>query len=253
MILKKIVSRLLFPVPVICGMLGLGLILLWFTRRQKTGKVLVTIAAFALLLLGNSQLSGVFLRTLEDRYHPADLSSLPAAAGSKPYIVVLGSGYSPDPDVDLDSRLSEDGLVRLVEGVQLCKKLAGCKLILSGGPPAMAQTMGKIALSLGIPQQEIILEEHSRDTEQEALFIKPTVSTKPFLLVTSASHMPRAMDLFTSLGMQPIAAPTDYLAKPSAFVIPDEIYPGPGGLDEITRTVYEYLGIEWEKLRGQIK
>ena len=254
MLLVKIVSRLLFPVPVICGVLALGLILLWFTRRQKAGKVLVTIATVLLLLLGNSRVSAVFLRTLEQRYHPIELSSLPAAAeGSGTYIVVLGSGYSPDPGIDLDSRLSEDGMVRLVEGVRLCRKLAGCKLILSGGPPAMAQTMGKIALSLGIPQQEIILEEHSLNTEQEARFIKPTVGTTPFVLVTSASHMPRAMDLFRSLGMRPIAAPTDYLAKPSYRLVPDDIYPGYYGLYEITRTVYEYLGIEWEKLLGQIK
>lgn len=254
MLLKKIVSRLLFPVPMICTLLGLGLILLWFTRRQKAGKILVTIGTALLLLLGNSQISAIFLRTLEGRYHPIELSSLPAAGKeSITYIAVLGSGYSPDPRIDLDSRLSEDGLVRLVEGVRLCRKLAGCRLILSGGPPAQAETMGKIALSLGIKREDIILEEHSRDTEQEAQFIKPTVGATPFLLVTSASHMPRAVDLFASLGMKPIAAPTDYLAKPSAALIPDEVYPGPRGLYEITRTVYEYLGIEWEKLRGQIK
>lgn len=254
MILKKIVSRLLFPVPVVCELLLLGLILLWFTRRQKTGKVLVTIATFALLVLGNSQVSAVFLRTLEDRYHPLVLSSLPASLdSSSATIVVLGSGYSPDRQIGLDSRLSEDGLVRLVKGVQLCRKLSGCRLILSGGPPAQAETMDKIALSLGIKKKDIILEKHSTDTEQEAVFIKPMVGTTPFLLVTSAAHMPRAMDLFRTRGMRPIAAPTDYLAKPSAAVAADEIYPGPGGLGEITRTVYEYLGIEWEKLRGQIK
>ncbi|MEJ2009016.1 MAG: ElyC/SanA/YdcF family protein [Acidobacteriota bacterium] len=251
--LEKIVSRLLFPVPVICGVLALGAILLWFTRRQKAGKVLVTIVAILLPLLANGQVSGVFLRTLEQRYHPVVLSSQPAAAGSEPYIVVLGSGYSPGPGIDLDSRLSEDGMVRLVEGVQLCRKLTGCKLILSGGPPAMAQTMGQIAHSLGIAQQQIILEEHSRNTEQEAQFIRPTVGTTPFLLVTSASHMPRAMDLFRTLGMKPIAAPTDYLAKPSVRLVPNDIYPDYYGLHEITRTVYEYLGIEWEKLLGQIK
>lgn len=254
MLFKKIVSRLLFPVPAICEILLVGLMLLWFTRRQKAGKILVTIAALVLLFLGNSLMSAVFLRTLEDRYQPVALSSLPASVNSpQTYVVVLGSGYSPDPRIDLDSRLSDDGLIRLVEGVRLCIKLGGCRLILSGGPPAQAETMGKIAISLGIKQQDIILEKHSRDTEQEAQFIKPTVGTTPFLMVTSAAHMPRAMDLFRSLGMKPIAAPTDYLVKPGASLISDEIYPGPAGLSEATRTVYEYLGIEWEKLRGQIR
>ena len=252
--LVKIVSRLLFPVPVICEVLALGLILLWFTRRQKAGKVLVTAGTVMLLLLGNSRVSAVLLSSLEQRYHPLALPSLAAATGpiKETYIVVLGSGYSPGPRIDLDSHLSEDGLARLMEGVRLCRTLAGCKLILSGGPPAAAQTMGKIALSLGVRPQDIILEEHSRNTEQEARFIKPAVGATPFLLVTSASHMPRAMALFRKLGMQPTAAPTDYLASRGGAVVPDEIYPGFYGLYEAERTVYEYLGITWEKLLGQI-
>lgn len=255
--LKKIVAGLLFPAPVICELLVLGLALLWFTRQQKAGKILVTIAVGLLLLLGNAWISARLLSTLEQRYHPLTLSSLAGAQGKSEnatYIVVLGSGYSPDPRIDLDSRISEDGMVRLVEGVRLCRKLAtGCKLILSGGPPAQAETMGKIARSLGIPQQEIILEEHSRDTEQEALFIKPTVGSTPFLLVTSASHMPRAMDLFRNQGMNPTPVPTNYLATQGGAIVPDKIYPSIYGLYEAERTVYEYLGMAWERLRGQIK
>ena len=253
--LEKLVSRLFFPVPVICELLLIGLALLWFTRRQKAGKVLVTAGTLLLLLLGNNHVSGIFLRTLEQRYPPLVLPSVPAASGRSDadiHVVVLGSGYSPDARVDLDSRLSQDAVVRLVKGVRLCRKLDGCKLILSGGPPASAQTMRSIALSLGIPQQEIILEENSYNTEQEARFIKPTVGTKPFLLVTSASHMPRAMALFRKLGMQPIAAPTDFLAKQGGPAVPDGIYPGSFGLFEAERTVYEYLGMTWEKLIGKI-
>jgi uncharacterized SAM-binding protein YcdF (DUF218 family) len=253
--MEKIVPGLLFPVPVICEVMVAGLLLLWFTRRLQAEKVLITVGTVMLLLLGNSQVSSVFLRMLEQRYHPVDLSSLPlpkGRSGKAAYVVVLGSGYSPDPRVDLDSALSEDAMVRLVEGVQICLKLTGCKLILSGGPPAAAQTMSKVALSLGVKPQDIILEEHSRDTEQEAQFIKPIVGVTPFLLVTSASHMPRALALFGKLGMKPTAAPTDYLAKQSDVAAPDEIYPSTYGLHESERAVYEYLGLAWEKLLGQI-
>jgi uncharacterized SAM-binding protein YcdF (DUF218 family) len=253
--LAKIVSRLFFPVPVICELLVVGLVLLWFTRRQKTGKVFVTLGTAILLLLGISHVSGAFLRTLERRYHPLELASLPAELtklGNSTYVVVLGSGYSTDPRVDLESHLSEDAMVRLVKGIQLCRQVESCKLILSGGPPAAPHVMRDVALSLGIPLQEIILEEKSRDTEQEARFIKPMVGTSPFLLVTSASHMPRAMGLFRKLGMQPIADPTDYIAKRGGAAVPDGICPGSFGLYEAERTVYEYLGMAWGKLRGQI-
>ncbi len=253
--LVKIVSRLFFPVPVICELLLIGLVLLWFTRRQKAGRILVAAGTFLLLALGCGPLPSIFLRTLEQRYPPVAPSTLQAAAGrstGSTCIVVLGSGYSPDPSVDLDSHLSQDGVVRLLKGIQLCRQAASCKLVLSGGPPGAAQTMGKIALSMGIQQQDIILEERSRNTEEEARFIQPTVGASPFLLVTSASHMPRAMGLFRKLGMKPIAAPTDYLAKTGGPFSPDYFYPSTGGLSKAERTVYEYLGIAWEKLLGQI-
>ena len=253
--LAKVISRLFFPVPVICELLLAGLVLLWFTRRQRAGRVLVTLGTAALLLLGTSWVSSSFLNTLEQLYHPLDLSSLPAEltkSGNSIYVVVLGSGYSTDTRVDLDSRLSEDAIVRLVNGIQLCRKVESCKLILSGGPPAAPLAMEEVALSLGIPQQEIMLEEKSRNTEQEARFIQPIVGATPFILVTSASHMPRAMGLFRKLGMKPIAAPTDYLAKHGGTAVPDGIFPGSFGLYEAERTVYEYLGMAWEKLLGQI-
>jgi uncharacterized SAM-binding protein YcdF (DUF218 family) len=253
--LEKIVSRLLFPVPVICELLIAGLVLLWFTRRQKAGKILVTIGTAMLLLLGIGQVSGVFLRTLEHRYPPLKLSSLPARltkSENGTFIVVLGSGFSTDPRVDLNSHLSQDALARLLAGVQICRQVESCRLVLSGGPSAATQAMRDVAISLGILQQEIILEEKSRNTEQEARFIKPMVGNVPFILVTSASHMPRAMGLFRKLGMQPIAAPTDYIVQRGGPLVPDGIYPSSSGLFEAERFVYECLGMAWEKLRGQI-
>ena len=253
--LIKIVSRLFFPVPVIFEVLAVGVVLLWFTRWQKAGKILVTAGTILLLLLGNSRVSALLVRPLEQRYEPVALSSLSSTTGKpgeKTFIVVLGGSYSPDPRIDLDSRLSEETIERLLEAVRICDKVAGCKLILSGGPPPQAQALSKIALSLGVSQQDMILEENSHNTEQEALFIKPIVGLQPFFLVTSASHMPRAMGLFRKLGMHPIAAPTDYLAKWNPALTQDDLYPGYYGFYEAERAVYEYLGITWERLNHEI-
>ncbi|HET7215132.1 MAG TPA: ElyC/SanA/YdcF family protein [Terriglobia bacterium] len=245
--LVKIVSRLFFPVSIICELLLIGLILLWFTRRQKAGRVFVTVGTLMLLVLGCAPISNVLLRTLEQRFHPIAPASLlqeaVGAPGGSTYIVVLGTAYSPDPRVDMASHISVDGVARLVQGMILCRKVQSCKLILSGGPPAAAQTMDQIALSTGIKKQDITLEEYSHNTEDEARYIKPIVGATPFLLVTSASHMPRAIGLFKKLGMNPIAAPTDYQARSGGQFSPDQYYPGASGLHEAERTFYEYLGM----------
>ena len=111
------------------------------------------------------------------------------------------------------------------------------------------QLLGKL---LGVPAQDIVLDRKSKNTEEEAVFIFPTVGKAPFVLVTSASHMPRAMGLFRKLGMNPIAAPTDYLAKGHRSWEPDTVFPGYYGLYESERAVYEYLGITWETFNHEM-
>ena len=43
MSLKTIVSYFLLPYPVILTLLVAGLVLLWFTKRQRVGKILVSV------------------------------------------------------------------------------------------------------------------------------------------------------------------------------------------------------------------
>jgi len=256
---KKIFSRLFFPVPMCVEIFLAGLILLWFTRKQRAARIVVSVGVMLLLVFSITSSSDMLLKPLEREYPPLLLKPggnidprLPPAG----FIVVLAGGFASDPDVPVTSQLSEDTTVRLVEGIRLYRELPSYKLVLSGGavfdPVPVAEVMGKVAQALGVNPQDIILESMSRDTEDEARLIKPVVGTNPFILVTSASHMPRSMALFRKLGMNPIAAPTDYLVTRHAKTNPDDFYPGTEGLLEAQRAVYEYLGLAWAKLRGRI-
>ena len=64
---------------------------------------------------------------------------------------------------------------------------------------------------MGVSKYNILMQEEPRDTEEEALYVKRIVKNKPFILVTAAYHMPRAMELFKKEGLSPIAAPTNFL------------------------------------------
>jgi uncharacterized SAM-binding protein YcdF (DUF218 family) len=117
-----------------------------------------------------------------------------------------------------------------------------------------AKVLADVALSLRVERQNLILESLSRDTEEEARLIQKMVGKDPFALVTSASHMPRAMALFKKLGMHPLAAPTDYGIKESLEeeIRPGMFFPGTAELQNTEAAVYEYLGLAWAKLRNQI-
>jgi uncharacterized SAM-binding protein YcdF (DUF218 family) len=113
--------------------------------------------------------------------------------------------------------------------------------------------MARVATILKIDRNDIILETSSQDTKDEALKIKKVVGSDRFVMVTSASHMPRAMALFQKQGMNPIPAPTDFWVKTSQQGIhPGSFYPRADGLRKMERVMHEYLGLVWAKLRGQI-
>jgi uncharacterized SAM-binding protein YcdF (DUF218 family) len=56
-----------------------------------------------------------------------------------------------------------------------------------------------------------------KDTKEEAQAAKKLLKEKPFILVTSASHMKRAMDIFNKEGLHPVAAPTYHTASKKDF------------------------------------
>ncbi len=64
-----------------------------------------------------------------------------------------------------------------------------------------------------VKSEDIVLETKATDTKDHPIYVKKIVGKDRFILVTSASHMPRAMALFRKHGMEPIAAPTDYMVK----------------------------------------
>jgi len=79
------------------------------------------------------------------------------------------------------------------------------------------------------------------------------VGKDKFILVTSAAHMPRAMGLFRKQGMEPIPAPTDYMAgEREGGLRLGMFFPSAGSLEKAGSAIHEYLGMVWGKLRSQI-
>ena len=252
-LLKKIISPLFLPVPLCLEILLTGLVLLWFTRRQKLGKIVVSMGVILLAILSYDAIPNGLLRPLEYKYPP--LVHLKAIHDIK-WIVVLGGGHISDPGIPCTGQLSDASMARLVEGIRLYRMLPGSKLILSGGsgfdPVPDAGIMADVARAIGVNKRDLILESLSRDTKDEARLIQKIIGRDRFVLVTSASHMPRAMALFEKRGMHPIPAPTEYLAKARQKISPAMFFPSADGLEKTERAFHEYLGLAWAKLRGQI-
>ncbi len=252
---KKIVGPFFFPLSLCLEILIMGLILLWFTKKKKAGNIFVSVGVILLTLFSYEPLPNLLLRPLEYKYPPLfTVKDLPEVR----WIVVLGGGHTSDPRMPANSQLCNSSIARLVEGIRLHNSLPGSKLILSGGvlydPVPEAKVLADVALALRVDRKNLVLESLSKDTEEEAVLIQKMVGKDPFVLVTSASHMPRSMALFRKLGMHPIAAPTDYDVKErqGEESSPGIFFPGIGELKKMELAIYEYLGLAWAKLRNRI-
>ncbi len=250
---KKILAPLVYPLSLSLEILLFGLFLLWFTRKQKIGKIVVSVGVLLLTVFSYGAISNTLLRPLEYKYAP--LLSLEDMRHVK-WIVVLGGGHTSDPQLPVTSQLSDASTARLIEGIRLHNMLPESKIILSGGglfdPVPNAKIMADVALSIGVDKEDLVLESVSKDTKDEAGLIQKIVGKDRFVLVTSASHMPRSMALFKKCGMHPIPAPTDYFVKKRQRVSPAMFFPSASDLYKTERAFHEYLGIAWAKLRGQI-
>jgi uncharacterized SAM-binding protein YcdF (DUF218 family) len=260
-ILKKIMAQLISPASLSLGISLIGLLLLLFTKRQGAGKVFVAIGLLLMVLFSYSFMPNYLLRPLEGKYGPyyiqlANNSYVSEGRHPVKFIVVLGAGHISDPKLPITSQIGRESLVRLVEGIRMYRKYSGVKLILSGGTgfgsTPTADVMAQVAKDLGVDEEDIILESQSKDTKDEAQLMKSLVGNNHFILVTSASHMPRSIALFKRQGMNPIPAPTGHLVIRKESLSPSSFFPRSGNLHKAEKSFHEYLGIAWAKLRGQI-
>lgn len=260
--LKKAVSRLLFPLPLTVLILVAGLILVWSERRRKLGAALLTAATLLLLLFSTSAFSTAILRPLEDQYPPLGPAQLDALDWeSADTIVVLAGCVVGFPDAPITRQVGGPPLARLVEGIRLYHACPHCTLVLSGGggcdpdAPVEVLTNYRFATAFGVAGEDIVIERASQDTDDQARILADMLGEKPFVIVTSASHMPRTMALLEAQGLHPIPAPTDHatglygLFSREAFGI-ESIYPNSDALRATERAIYEYLGLLWFRLAG---
>lgn len=258
-LLQKIVAMLLFPLNLCLQLIAAGLLLLWLGKRQKLGKTLVSTGFILLVLFSSNFFCNFSLGLLEDRYRPLLVEPINdkelASYAGVHWIVVLGGGHTGDMSLPATTRLSERSLSRVVEAIRLHRLLPHTKLVFSGGvvfePLPEADSMIDAALALGIDKASIVREGASRDTKDQALFIRQLVGTDRFLLVTSAAHMPRAAAMFRKLGVDFIPASCDQRIKESAWA-PTSFYPNNGALNRSENAVYEFLGFILAALTGRI-
>ena len=246
--LKKIVSALLMPLPfcLFLGLIGLGL--LWFTRKKMLASVCLTLSLFGIFFAAFQPLSSTLLYPLEHTYPAFHNEKQPIK-----FVMVLGSGHVVDPSLPITSELSTTGLMRLSEGIRIQRLYPDAFLILSGydGGTTISQArmMANVAIALGVKKSSIILLETPKDTQQEAEQAARIVKNSPFVIVTSAYHMARAMNEFHAQGLKPIPAPTNFLTIKEIHQPWQRYPPKAQYLEQTEHYWHEMMGTWWQSIK----
>lgn len=227
-----------------------------FVYRATAGHQHSRIAGLCLIvllwLIGTRPVVEAIIRPLEARYRQPSIESL-KQLGAHQVVVLTGGGYPVRKEM-LSSAFPHASAYRFLGGLELCSQLGpDCRIIFSGSAGrgsrdrATAETMKELAQVLQ-PAREVIAESNSGSTEEHPMNVRPLLRDEPFVLVTSALHMPRSMRSFNRAGLNPAPYPVDYLAM--GHYGWGDLLPSAENLWEAGAALREYEALVFYSIRG---
>jgi uncharacterized SAM-binding protein YcdF (DUF218 family) len=252
-LVKKFISALLMPMTVLSAALLGGLLLAWSGRRPHAARLVLTIASILIVLSAYGLGTRSILESLEYAYPVLDIQQ--ARSQGVQWVVVLGGGHAPDAALPLGSQLSPASQTRLIEGIRVLRDLPGSRLLVSGGVgqrPSEAALMSAMASELGVESRRLLVEERSRDTGEQARIIRGIIGAGPCVLVTTASHMPRAMAMFRNQGIHAVPAPVGHIIHRDAPFHLSMLFPHARHLEEAEVVCHELYGLSWAWVTGRM-
>lgn len=168
-------------------------------------------------LLGFNAVPEALLRSLESRFKAPTLTLIDQYAG----VIVLGGAtghpgiYKAHGQVPLG-----DAAERLAVPIALMRKFPNFELIFSGGEGRLVPTgtteaeLAKVFFEeQGVDMKRVTLESESRTTRENAQRVAALLGERckqPWLLLTSAWHMPRSITEFQAVGCNVTSYPVDF-------------------------------------------
>jgi uncharacterized SAM-binding protein YcdF (DUF218 family) len=233
-----------------------GAIWLWRRPRSHAARRFVIAAAVFYTLASTYAVPAIVTRGLRAGYHQFTAADKPPDPVA---VVVLGSGalvirgWSDRADV-----MTDIAAARVLETARVFRLIDPAVVISSGGLPSPYDdsqpsgiNMRNELVRLGVPESRIIVEDRSRNTREEAMIVTPLLRKQGIdhvILVTSDSHMRRALGIFRTYGWNPVPA----IAPDPGFQDPwaDWLIPSGQGLEFSRQVCRELLGLPYYWARG---
>ena len=221
-VISKLLHFLIEPLNWVIVFVALSLLFLGL-RKQNLCKRFLIFALIDLLIVGWLPTSEVLLRVLEERVPKINLASISEknVAG----IAILGGAIRSGTIGPYRGEISLIASAeRITKSFELIRKYPDLPFIYSGfsgqilpGGISEADAFKKLISEQGLEGHKGYYENQSRNTYENVILMKPIMLkisddglSKPWLLITSASHMYRSMLVFHKQGMDVIPISVDY-------------------------------------------
>ncbi len=252
--LSKIVWFFLQPSSLILVLFVIGMYLNW-RGWMRAGLRVFSAAALIYAIGGMSPLGNILIIPLEEAYVREGQTVEPPQG-----IIALGGAVDTIVASARDEVSLTDAAERLTATVALARRFPEAKIVFSGGDGALvyrgiteAEAVRRFFSEMGLDLSRVIFEDRSRTTYENALFTKEIVqplSQERWLLVTSAFHMPRAVETFKAVGFNVTPWPVDYRTRGYQDMI--RFPPRPSeGWRRIDLAVKEWIGLAAYRLTGR--
>lgn len=245
-------TQLVIPVNFAAVLLLIATLLLLFKKRKPA--LIIVLTASAWTFFWSLPIASIWLGGhLENRFSYEAATHTPAADA----IVVLGGQTANGRQNWFEEYDPKKITTRIDRGAELYTAQRAPLILVSGaaldGGTSEAQTMARYLMNEGVPEQDIVIEEESYTTRENAIYSAKKLKTHKanhVLLVTSALHMARAMASFEKQGVTVIAAPVaPQITRPN-----DSWYaiwkPSYQTLNASRSIIKEYVGLLIYWLRG---
>lgn len=223
------------------GLLWLAIVWCAWRRVGAVWRGVLVFAGLAILLLCTPLGANALIRWVEGRVPDAAQCAADADAGAP--IVVLAGGLEDEPRTHDDYiALTPSSWRRLRGGVELWRRHPEAPMVIAGGGPFAikeATVLAQLAQDWGVPVAKLRTETASTNTWESAVALRDTLPAR-VRLVSSATHLPRALLAFRAAGFESCAWASD-----SAYVAPGSIgyfLPQLSAMQKTRLALYETVG-----------
>lgn len=235
-------------------LLFLVAVFLYHRKNQKRAFQLGLIAFLLIVVPAIPIVTWQLLRTVERAYPTLPIHEYRSADA----ILVLGGTVARVAPPRYEPE--EIGGSRLLPAVRLFKMGKAKRIVVAGGDPYpgldgetrnQAVDMKQVLVDMGIPEEAIVVQGASRNTEEDILFsakILNDLKLTHVLLVTNAFHMKRAMTLGQKTGIEWYPVPTGHEA-PNVPLGIESFIPRLGFIRDTNRALKEMVGLQFARWR----